>query len=73
MFSYLYFIFLCVATVFFLFFFFFVLLGCDDLSYCRNTAEKPSQATPTLFALTEINGGDKILQILISRMLDHTK
>lgn len=33
----------------------------------------PSQATPTLFALTEINGGDKILHILISRIMNHTK
>lgn len=75
-FSYLYFIFyVCVATVF---------LGGKGFEYCLGVmiyllarrlqrSHCPRQATPMLFALTEINGEDKILHILISRMLDHTK
>lgn len=75
-FSYLYFIFnVCVATVF---------LGGRGFEYCLGVmiyllarrlqrSHCPSQATPTLFALTEINGRDKILHILISRIMNHTK
>lgn len=70
--------FMCVvATVFWVFFFFFFeyCLGVMIYLLARRLQRShcPSQATPTLFALTEINGGDKILYILISRIMDHTK
>lgn len=77
-FSYLYFIFhVCGCNSFLgvFFFFFEYCLGVMIYLLARRLQRShcPSQATPTLFALTEINGGDKILYILISRIMDHTK